>query len=53
VTDGVNDDLVARDLVEDQEGIGRRCQAADDGVIGTAADLGMHGEQVDDRLMPL
>jgi hypothetical protein len=41
VTDGVDDDLFFRDLVEDEKGIWRRRQAANSGIIRADANLGM------------
>ena len=45
MTHGVDDDLRLGNLVENEIGIGRRRQTANDWVIGTDADIRMNREQ--------
>ncbi len=47
MTDRVDDDFFFRDLVEDKKGIRRRSEAANDGIIGADADVGVSREQFD------
>ena len=50
VTDGVNDDLGFRGLVENQIGVGQRGHAPDTRIIRASADAGIQQQKVDDRL---
>ena len=50
MADRVNDNLIFRDLVEDDEGIWCRRQTPDGWIVGTDPDVGMGQEQANDVL---
>lgn len=53
MTDRVDDDFVFRDLVEDEERIRRRGEAANEGIIGADPNFRVSREQFDQVLNAL
>ena len=52
MTDGVDDDFVRGDLVEDNERMGVCGQAPNGGVVGAHTDCGVVGEAMNSLLNP-